>query len=41
MASIGVDPFEDWTLPWLGYYWKYYGGLYGGKADPVHFGVPS
>lgn len=41
MASIGVDPFEDWSLPWLGYWWQYYGGLYGGTKDPVHFGVRS
>lgn len=40
MASIGVDPFDDWTLPFLGSWWKYYGGLYGGERDPVHFGVP-
>jgi len=39
LASVGIDPFEDWTLPWLGYYWQYYGGLYGGTSDPVHFGV--
>ena len=39
MASVGVDPFDDWSLPWLGYYWQYYGGLYGGSSDPVHFGV--
>jgi len=39
MASVGVDPFDDWSLPWLGYYWKYYGGSYGGTVDPVHFGV--
>lgn len=39
LASVGVDPFDDWSLPWLGYYWQYYGGLYGGTADPVHFGV--
>lgn len=41
LASVGVDPFDDWTLPWLGYYWKYYGGLWGGEKDPVHFGVRS
>ena len=39
MASIGVDPFEDPYLPWLGYWWQYYGGRYGGDRDPVHFGV--
>ncbi len=41
MASVGIDPFDDWSLPWLGYWWKYYGGLYGGESDPVHFGVRS
>ncbi len=39
LASVGVDPFEDWVLPILGYWWAYYGGLYGGLKDPVHFGV--
>ena len=39
MASIGVNPFEDPYLPWLGRWWAYYGGLYGGTRDPVHFGV--
>ena len=39
LASIGVDPFEDESLPILGYWWSYYGGYYGGPKDPVHFGV--
>ena len=39
MARIGINPLEDNLLPWLGYWWKYYGGLWGGAADPVHFGV--
>jgi len=39
LASIGIDPFEDESLPVLGYWWQYYGGLYGGTKDPVHFGV--
>lgn len=39
LASVGVDPFEDTSLPILGYWWQYYGGLYGGVKDPVHFGV--
>jgi len=41
MASVGVDPFDDWSLPWLGSWWQYYGGLYGGLNDPVHFGIRS
>ena len=39
MASIGVNPFDDWSLPWLGAWWLYAGGRYGGTKDPVHFGV--
>jgi len=39
LATAGVDPFDDEVLPWLGYWWKHYGGLYGGRRDPVHFGV--
>ena len=39
MARIGIDPFDDWLLPFLGSWWQYYGGLYGGEKDPVHFGV--
>jgi len=39
MASLGIDPFEDPVLPWLGYWWEYYGGKWGGKRDPVHFQI--
>lgn len=39
MASIGIDPFQDPLLPWLGSWWTYYGGYYAGPNDPVHFGV--
>jgi len=39
MAQMGVDPFEDPILPWLGYWWEYYGGKYGGPGDPVHFQI--
>ena len=39
MALIGEDPHDSRLLPWLGYWWQYYGGLYGGTRDPVHFGV--
>lgn len=41
MARIGINPREDDLLPWLGYWWQYYGGQYGGTNDPVHFGVRS
>lgn len=39
MARIGVDPLDDWLLMWLGKWWTYYGGRFGGAEDPVHFGV--
>jgi len=39
MARMGVDPFEDDLLPWLGYWWEYYGGRWGGARDPVHFQI--
>lgn len=39
MARIGMDPLGDWLLQHLGAWWRHYGGLYGGTADPVHFGV--
>ncbi len=39
LASLGIDPFEDNILPWLGYWWEYYGGRWGGQRDPVHFQI--
>ena len=39
LASLGIDPFEDPILPWLGYWWEYYGGRWGGARDPVHFQI--
>jgi len=39
LASLGVDPFEDPILPWLGAWWEYYGGRWGGARDPVHFQI--
>ena len=39
MAQMGVDPFEDTLLPWLGYWWEFYGGRWGGARDPVHFQI--
>jgi len=39
LASLGVDPFEDPILPWLGAWWEYYGGRWGGVRDPVHFQI--
>jgi len=37
MARIGKDPLTDDLLPWLGSWWEYYGGRWGGARDPVHF----
>jgi len=39
MARVGEDALGDPLLMWLGKWWKHYGGLHGGEADPVHFGV--
>ena len=39
MARMGIDPFADDLLPWLGYWWEYYGGKWGGTRDPVHFQI--
>jgi len=39
LASIGIDPFADPLLPWLGSWWEYYGGRWGGAGDPVHFQI--
>jgi len=39
LARIGVDPFRDQLLVWLGTLWVHVGGSYGGPRDPVHFGV--
>jgi len=39
IASLGIDPFEDPVLPWMGYWWEYYGGKWGGARDPVHFQI--
>jgi len=39
LAQVGIDPFDSRLLPWLGKWWMYYGGLWGGDRDPVHFGV--
>jgi len=39
MARIGVDALQDPLLMALGPWWQYYGGRWGGAADPVHFGV--
>ena len=37
MAQMGIDPIGDPLLAWLGYWWEYYGGRWGGERDPVHF----
>ena len=39
LAQIGVDPFADDLLPWLGHWWEFYGGRWGGAKDPVHFQI--
>lgn len=39
LATLGVDPFADPILPWLGSWWEYYGGRWGGERDPVHFQI--
>ena len=39
LARLGVDPFEDPLLVWLGSLWSQLGGVHGGRTDPVHFGV--
>ena len=39
MARIGIDPLGDPLLAWLGSWWEYYGGRWGGERDPVHFQV--
>lgn len=39
LARLGVNPFEDPLLPWLGSIWEKVGGRYGGVRDPVHFDV--
>ena len=39
LARMGVDPFEDDLLRYLGAWWEYYGGRWGGGRDPVHFQI--
>ena len=39
MARLGIDPFADELLNWLGYFWELHGGKWGGARDPVHFQV--
>ena len=39
LARIGIDPFTDPLLNWLGAVWESWGGRYGGNRDPVHFQV--
>lgn len=39
LARLGIDPFADDLLPWLGGWWEYYGGKWGGARDPVHFQI--
>jgi len=37
LARLGKDPLGDPLLIWLGAWWEYYGGRWGGSRDPVHF----
>lgn len=37
LARLGVDPFADPLLVWLGGLWESWGGRWGGTGDPVHF----
>lgn len=39
LARIGIDPFADPLLEYLGSVWEWLGGRYGGTNDPVHFQV--
>jgi len=39
LARLGIDPFRDPLLNWLGRVWESWGGQYGGERDPVHFQV--
>jgi len=44
MARLGIDPFEDPLLNFLGEVWRDMGGIYGGNwgggGDPVHYEAP-
>jgi len=37
LARLGQTPLGDPLLEYLGKWWEYYGGKWGGKRDPVHF----
>ena len=39
LARIGIDPFTDPLLAWLGALWERVGGRWGGERDPVHFQI--
>jgi len=39
LARLGIDPFSDPLLAWLGQVWTGWGGRYGGRVDPVHFSI--
>lgn len=40
LARIGISPHGDPLLNYLGAVWRYYGGIWGGQRDPVHFQPP-
>ena len=39
LARLGKDPLADPLLNWLGQWWEFYGGRWGGERDPVHFQI--
>ena len=39
LARIGIDPRTDNLLAAVGGLWQSWGGSYGGRVDPVHFGI--
>jgi len=40
LARIGISPHGDPLLAYLGAIWRSWGGIWGGKRDPVHFQPP-
>lgn len=38
--GLAFDMVAD-DLPWLGRVWQSWGGVWGGKSDPVHFQIPG
>jgi len=40
LARIGISPHGDPLLNYLGSVWRSWGGIWGGRRDPVHFQPP-